>query len=195
MSTLAPGPKHASHDEKMEFYASMGVAVSSWLEVETALAALHTVILQPAVSGAAAAEFLRVVNLNIKITMIDGAASKVLPPDMLKEWNRLERRVGDHATRRNDIVHGHVVDNGVGTGPKIFLLSPSASLEDLVNVTNTLFKVKTKTKKGIQIYSTEELQRSGHLFRVLANDLSDFGKKIGKKFNYNHPWPMPWLYK
>ena len=144
------------------FLYALAAAVLAWQPVEKTLFLIFNFLVGPHKNpNVLSSVYHSVVNLNIRLTMIDGAAAVVLKGDpYLAEWEKLSKRVTKAAKNRNILVHFGLVRHKHSKGkPDSLRLEPSA-----YDVTE---------EPGLQ-YDLKQIREWHDSFIILWRDLNAF---------------------
>jgi hypothetical protein len=157
-----------------EFLHALAIAILSWQKVEGALFLIfyflvgphrHPKVLLSAYPSVLSAVYHSVINLNIRLKMIDAAAVIVLKDNIhLDKWKKLYERVRRQAVRRNELVHFGLVCH-IGEKGNELRLKPS------------IFDV---TQESHREYDLKQLKAWHESFIALANDLNLFLNDLPK---------------
>lgn len=164
-------PNLPKRGQVRSFYEALGRAISAWQSVERGL---HEVFRSVAASnrpGAIAAAFFSLTTLRAKLSMTEAAAQFALyGSPLLKDWDRLAKRIESESRNRNRIAHQVVyVEFHEVVKDKRVHLSPE--------IANATYSLPDKRKK-VQPYTAQRLRQCEKAFRSLARDLQVFSRRI-----------------
>ena len=93
------------HSDQVEFYATLGHAITQWASVERALFLLYCHTIGEPESAAPIAAYYSIISFNAKLTMVDNAliARYRSYPDVLKLWSPIKNYAGKRAKDRNEL--------------------------------------------------------------------------------------------
>lgn len=105
MSVLNMNPTH------LEFYATLGYAITQWAHVEEALYQVYWVGMGQPDNLTANASFYSIINFNAKASMVDSVMTVRYAhmPEILARWRNVYNRLIKRAKDRNDLAHFQVV--------------------------------------------------------------------------------------
>lgn len=99
------------HSDQVEFYATLGHAITQWASVERALFLLYCHTIGEPESAAPIAAYYSIISFNAKLTMVDNAliARYRSYPDVLKLWSPIKNYAGKRAKDRNELAHNQLM--------------------------------------------------------------------------------------
>lgn len=86
-------PKWQEEEERLQFYAAIGEAITTWAEIEGNLFDLYARLLKSNHYQALSAAYHSVINFNSRLKMVDAAATYTLTRKRdIKEWSALLKK-------------------------------------------------------------------------------------------------------
>ena len=167
-------PNLPSKEQVAEFYEMVGRAISAWGLVEEALFLLFVRACGPQRPGAAGCAFHALL-FNAKLAATDAAvrfALLALPKDQIaqatEDWEKLRKKAGNRATRRNHFAHFQVFTHFQEPTPSRRVQLQPGSFD---------------YRYGAQLmerttYTATDIRDNADSFRTMAKKLRDFVGKI-----------------
>lgn len=148
---------------RQKFLDAYSRAFLSWQFVEANLSALFSTLTKGESITASTAAYHAVLNLNIRLRMIDAAVQIVIKKkDLLDKWAALSRSVSTKANNRNNLAHFTVAVKQKNSGEILYLLCPT-------------FRNPLAEKKE---FDTKQILSFRDDFIKLSNDLDAFHREI-----------------
>ena len=93
--------------KQIEFYATLGHAITTWAHVEQSLFMVYFRAIGSPYSHSPSAAFFSIINFNAKLTMVDSVMTFRYQsyPDVLERWANIRNKLGKRAKRRNELAH------------------------------------------------------------------------------------------
>lgn len=92
---------------QLEFYATLGLAITSWAHVERALFFVYFRAVGSPASQVPSAAFFSIINFNAKLSMVDSVMTWRYDsyPEVLERWVNISNKLRKRARRRNELAH------------------------------------------------------------------------------------------
>lgn len=147
-----------------EFLHALSAAILTWQKVEQNVFLIFNLLLGPHQNpNVLSAAYHSVVNLNSRLGMINAAAAVALAESpLLKDWEKLRKRIGQNAARRNILVHFTLHEHIDANGRKTLRMLPS------------IFDARDRGETDYDINQIVSWRRA---FIELSNSLENFWHK------------------
>lgn len=156
------------HSDQVEFYATLGHAITQWASVERALFLLYWHTMGEPTSAAPVAAYFSVINFSAKLSMVDNAmiARYRNHPDILKTWAPIKNWVGKRAKDRNELAHNQLVIDARVEGAMSHCLVP------------LMFNPNPALRGKNPKLTTEQIADLAIKFNQAARRLDDFWERL-----------------
>jgi hypothetical protein len=168
-------PNYPDQKQIKEFYQAIGIALTAWQMVESALYLIFERSIVPKRPGSAGCAFHAPQHSKTQLAMADAAvrfaffsADEEKRNDLIERWDKLRRKVDKKLTIRNHFAHFHAMtyfDQQIEN--ERILLEPG--------IYDFRFAVGIRERKK---YGINEIRTSAETFRKLSDDLYAFVKEI-----------------
>lgn len=186
--TSIPGEK--ANAEYMALEASIGRALSSWMDIEAQTQQSFGIAMQ-AQNSATRAVFKAAINANARLAMANEAITQALTDleqgsDLLARWTKLYDRAKKLAKRRNAVAHGRPVV--IISAPDSNRISRGLGARIIDPLSPTFLKQTPheQMQGGISLKQLTEMSES---FNRLACDIYAHGQEMGEAIRRSQEFP------
>ncbi len=157
--------------ERLEFYAAVGRAMTSWQNVELRLFLIFETVMHPGPQKLSHAAFRAARHFEPKLRITDAVIKALADGTITKEWEPIHSRVRRNNLKRNDLAHFSSVlalsDEIINVDGKEYVRSKNTlrNLTQMFSIGGELEKRKEYTTDSIKVISQKFYDSSMELLK------------------------------